>query len=126
MTENNNFNIKYYQPIIRLANLCEKEHIPFVVRQAFDGLQLVCPSLEKWELDVICHRGSYGHEHGLLEVMGAICNAYDDDVEGYLTVEEVFERIKEYYKKGDCNNIEGYSTVEEIFEDIRKCYKKGE
>ena len=125
MTENNNFNFKYYQPIMRLADLCETEHIPFVVCPAFDGLQLVCPSLEEWELDVICHGGSYGHEQGLLEIMGAICNAYDD-VEGYLDIEEVFERIKKYYKKEGCDNIEGYSTVEEIFEDIRKCYKKGE
>ena len=126
MSKNNNFNFKYYQPIMRLADLCEREGIPFVVRPAFDGLQLVCPELETWDFDVICHRGSYGHEQGLLEVMGAICNSVDDDVEGYLSVEEVFERIKKYYKKEDCNNTEGYSTVEEIFEDIRKCYKKGE
>lgn len=126
MTENNNLNSKYCEPILRLANLCSAEGIPFVVRPAFDGLQLVCPNPDVWDFDVICHGGSYGHEQGLLEVMGAICNAYDDDVEGYLDVEEVFERIKKYYKKGACDNIEGYSTVEEIFEDIRKCYKKGE
>jgi hypothetical protein len=101
MTENNNFNFKYYQPIMRLADLCERESIPFIVRPVFDGLQLVCPNLDVWDFDVICHMGSYGHEQGLLEIMGAICNTYDDDVEGYLTVEEVFERIKKYYKKGE-------------------------
>lgn len=126
MTENNNFNFKYYQPIMRLADLCEREGISFIVRPVFDGLQLVCPNLDVWDFDVICHMGSYGHEQGLLEVMGAICGSDEDDVEGYLTVEEVFERIKKYYKKEDYNNTEGYSNVEEIFEDIRKCYKKGE
>ena len=101
MTKNNNLNPKYCQPILRLANLCSAEGIPFVTRPLFDGLQLLCPSLEERELDVICHGGSYGHEQGLLEIMGAICNTYNDDVEGYLTVEEVFERIKKYYKKGE-------------------------
>ena len=100
MTNINNFNIKYYQPVMRLADLCEKEGIPFVVRRAFDGLQLVCPNLDVWDFDIVCHRGSYGHEQGLLEAMGAICNTYDD-VEGYLDVEEVFKRIKKYYKKGE-------------------------
>lgn len=126
MTKNNNLNSKYCEPILRLANLCSAEGIPFVVRPLFNGLQLVCPELETWELDVICHDYSYGHDSGLVEVAGAICENDDDTVEGYLDVEEAFERIKKYYKKGDCNNIEGYSTVEEIFEDIRKCYKKGE
>ena len=126
MTENNNFNFKYYQPIMRLADLCEREGISFTVRPLFDGLQLLCPSLKEKEFDVICHSYSYGHEQGELEVMGAICNSDDDNVEGYLTVEEVFERIKKYYKKENYNNTEGYSTVEEIFDDIRKCYKKGE
>lgn len=94
-------NPKYCKPILCLADLCSAEGIPFVMRPVFDGLQLVCPNPDVWDFDVICHMGSYGHEQGLLEIMGAICNTYDDDVEGYLTVEEVFERIKKYYKKGD-------------------------
>lgn len=101
MAENNNFNFKYYQPIMRLADLCEAEHIPFVVHPTFDGLQLVCPNLDKCELDVICHGGSYGHDSGLVEIAGVICENDNNMVEGYLTVEEVFERIKKYYKKGE-------------------------
>lgn len=99
MIDFDNLNFKYCEPILRLASLCSAEDIPFVMRPQFNGLQLVYPRLETWELDVICHDYSYGHEQGLLEVMGAICQAYDDDVEGYLDVEEVFERIKKYYKK---------------------------
>ena len=52
-------------------------------RPLFDGEQIICG---QW--DAICHRYSYGHEKGLLEVMGlpALC---DDDVCGNLTAEEI-------------------------------------
>lgn len=48
--------------------------------------------------DAICHRGSYGAKAGLLEIMGTIVrdNA-GDSVEGWLTAEDVIERIKEKY-----------------------------
>lgn len=41
--------------------------------------------------DVICHRGSYGAERGLLEGMGDIFN---EDVEGNLTAAEIIQRIE--------------------------------
>ena len=93
-------NPKYCKPILRLADLCSSEGIPFVMRPLFNGLQLVFPEFDTWELDVICHDYSYGRDSGLVEVAGAICEN-DDTVEGYLDVEEVFERIKKYYKKGE-------------------------
>lgn len=40
--------------------------------------------------DVICQRGSFGVEEGLLEGMGDIFN----DAEGWLTADEIIERIK--------------------------------
>ena len=43
--------------------------------------------------DAICHYGSYGYEEGLLEVMGEKLIGHDD-VEGYLTAEDVIELIK--------------------------------
>ena len=42
--------------------------------------------------DAVCHRGSYGWEQGLLEVMGIICP--DHDVLGFLTAEDVIKRIE--------------------------------
>lgn len=47
--------------------------------------------------DVICQRGSYGYEEGLLEAMGSIVNEKEigDRVEGYLTADEIIRRIKE-------------------------------
>lgn len=47
--------------------------------------------------DAVCHRGSYGHERGLIEVMGyPLCHAFDDDVEGWLTTDTVFSRWMNY------------------------------
>ena len=69
MTKNNNLNSKYCEPILRLADLCSAEGIPFIMRPLFNGLQLVCPDLETWELDVICHDYSYGHDSGWLRLL---------------------------------------------------------
>lgn len=46
--------------------------------------------------DAICHWGSYGHEQGLLEVMGILSETEEDDVEGYLTADTVFTRWMNY------------------------------
>ena len=45
-----------------------------------------------WDWDVICQSGSYGSDEVLLEGMGSI---FEDDVEGWLTVEDVIKRIEE-------------------------------
>lgn len=58
--------------------------------------QIIYPNKEMHLWDVICHPGSYGYDEGLLELMGNISRT--DDVEGYLTAEDVIERIKEYDK----------------------------
>lgn len=42
--------------------------------------------------DVICHRGSYGYEQGLLETMGMPEDG--SDVTGYLTADEVIARLE--------------------------------
>lgn len=44
--------------------------------------------------DVVCNSMSYGHEDGLLEIMGfGIAN---NDVQGYLTADLVFDWILDY------------------------------
>lgn len=42
--------------------------------------------------DVICQRGSYGCEEGLLEGMGDL---FGTDVEGWLTAADVIQRLEE-------------------------------
>ena len=45
--------------------------------------------------DIVCHGGSYGGKNGLWESMGFDWD--DEDVTGYLTAQEVINRLKEYY-----------------------------
>lgn len=72
---------------------------PYCLSQ-FEQHQICVPEYDPQhrEWDAICHRGSYGAEEGLLEIMGTIVrdNA-GDSVEGWLTAEDVIERIKEKY-----------------------------
>ena len=41
--------------------------IEFKAKSFFDGIQFI---IGDWDWDAICHSGSYGHENGLIEVMG--------------------------------------------------------
>jgi hypothetical protein len=52
--------------------------------------------------DAICHWGSYGYEKGLLEIMGVIVDEEKagDTVEGYLTADEVIDRINAWLQSG--------------------------
>ena len=72
----------------KLAKCFLENGIEFYYRSCWDGVQIYC---DGW--DAICHSGSYGHEQGLLEVMGTIARADDDDVEGWLTAEEILQRL---------------------------------
>lgn len=72
--------------MMALAFGLRERGIEFEAYSFFDGLQIRCDS---W--DAICHNGSYGHERGLIEVMGL--PQCDDDVIGYLTAEEVLEMV---------------------------------
>ena len=64
--------------------------IGFTVKSFFDGIQIV---VGDWDWDAICHSGSYGHENGLIEVMGL--PQCQDDVIGYLTAEDVLKMVDE-------------------------------
>ena len=75
---------------------------PYCLAQ-FEHHQICVPEYdcERREWDAICNRGSYGAEEGLLEIMGTIVrDDAGDSVEGWLTAEDVIERVKEkYFKK---------------------------
>lgn len=56
---------------------------------------------DECEWDAICHWGSYGADKGLLEIMGSIVRSdAGDTVEGYLTADDVIERIEEHENAG--------------------------
>lgn len=64
---------------------------------SYDRHQIFVPgfSAQIREWDVICQRGSYGAEDGLLEIYGSIVDPdAGDSVEGWLTADDVIARIK--------------------------------
>lgn len=76
--------------MMKLAFGLRDRDIGFTMWSSFDGIQIVVGDFD-W--DAICHRGSYGHENGLIEVMGL--PQCQDDVIGYLTAEEALKMVDE-------------------------------
>ena len=73
----------------KLAQALTINNIPFKKRPLFNGVQIIG---DGW--DAICHDGSYGHEDGLIEVMGLDDGSLrDDDVIGYLTADDVLKMV---------------------------------
>lgn len=67
----------------------------------FDVDQIIVFGEDGYHLwDAVCSRNSYGYELGLLEIMGSLVNVKEDgdEVVGYLTAQNVIERIE---KKGE-------------------------
>lgn len=92
-------NTFYLKEIGKLMIGLAERGIDFTLTQIFDGYKIDVPS-QNW--DAICHGGSYGHNYGLLEVMGAKVNRNTDDkVEGWLTADEILERLDEFETKGE-------------------------
>lgn len=60
-----------------------------------DGHQICVPNQQYILWDVICQEGSYGYRDGLLEAFGDIVEV-DDVVEGYLTAQDIIERIEKH------------------------------
>ena len=76
--------------MMKLAFGLRDRGIGFKMQSYFDGIQIV---VGDWDWDAICHSGSYGHENGLIEVMGL--PQCQDDVIGYLTAEDVLKMVDE-------------------------------
>ena len=103
--------VKSYDEIFKLEGMLKAAGIPFVYHRQPDmcGFQLCYPEDGDGRVcSIILHSGSYGRGEGLLEIMGLLKPDEEqcDDVAGYLTADDVFERIKahhdgkwsEYYK----------------------------
>ena len=60
-----------------------------------DRHQICVPNQQYILWDVICQEGSYGYRDGLLEAFGDIVEV-DDTVEGYLTAQDIIERIEKH------------------------------
>lgn len=86
--------------MITLIDKLQSAHIPFEIefQEMFSGKKyphVMYPS--NWEnnckCSVVCNDMSYGHENGLLEIYGLVDDDIDDDVQGWLTANDVFARI---------------------------------
>lgn len=88
MNDMKNVNPVYRVEADKLAKGLIEKGIAFEYHKCCDGIQICCNG---W--DAICHSGSYGHERGLLEIMRTIVKVDDDEVEGWLTAEEILQRL---------------------------------
>lgn len=79
--------IKHIGEIVKLARGLKARGIAYNMRARDDGLQIIA---DEW--DAVCFRGTYGAERGLLEAMGRVITG-NDDVEGYLTADEILRRL---------------------------------
>lgn len=88
----------YLNEIMELAEYLEKYQSDYFyeIRHLHDGYQIkVYDPKGHYVWDAVCHYYSYGHEEGLLEIMGDIVNHDDDwEVEGYLTAKDIIERLE--------------------------------
>lgn len=83
----------------KLITMLTDANIPFEVRDCWSTPQVCYPTSADRICDAVCHFFSYGHESGLLEIMGLVdVEEVGDEVEGWLTAEEVFSRILKHYK----------------------------
>ena len=87
----------------KLIEMLNNASIPFeLTTDILDNKnnQVWYPSYKDNVCDVICHKYSYGGEYGLLEIMGLLTEeeAEFDSVAGYLTAENVFNRIENHYE----------------------------
>lgn len=86
--------------MMKLAFGLRDRDIEFKMRSFLDGIQIV---VGDWDWDAICHSGSYGHEKGLIEVMGL--PQCQDDVIGWLTAEDVLNMVDGLNLETDCEPI---------------------
>ena len=96
-----------YNEIFKLKDMLERAKIPFKFSELMGGYHIVYPA-DGGECicSVIEHDGSYGKEKDLLEIQGLLTEleeeTLEDDVLGYLTAEDVFQRLKyPQLKQGD-------------------------
>lgn len=77
--------------MIKLAFGLRELGIKYSVRSIYNGLQILC---DGW--DAVCHETSFGHDGGLIEIMGL--PQCGNGVIGCLTAEEVLDMVREDMK----------------------------
>lgn len=91
-----------YQEILRLDAMLTERGIPHTCAKMLDGWQVIYPEPgERRVMDAIEHLGGYGHEVDRLEILGLLTpeERRENSVLGYLTAEEVCERIERHWRE---------------------------
>lgn len=91
-----------YKEIFKLRDMLENANIPHIFENGFlNGGALAYPDRENCVCSAIEHDGSYGRQADKIEIMGLLTDEESqyDDVVGWLTAEDVFNRIKTHYEK---------------------------
>ena len=83
-----------YNEIVKLHEMLNKADIPHEFSEVWGGYHIVY-SCMGYTCSVIEHDYSYGSNRDLLEIMGLLtpAEAEQDSVAGYLTADDVFNRI---------------------------------
>ena len=97
-----------YNEIFRLKKMLEEDAIPFCFMMMLGGFHLIYPAEGAVICSVIEHDGSYGRDQDLLEIQGLMTQGEMEDsgdtVLGYLSAENVFNRIKRQYRSSAKKN----------------------
>lgn len=87
-----------YTEILKLDKMLTEANVPHTLDRFLDGWQVIYSVNGKRIADAIQHFGSYGNTENLLEIMGLVDpKESDDSVLGWLTAEDVFERMSDHY-----------------------------
>ncbi len=98
------YDAEKYNEILKLQELLEKENITHDFHLWFDGYRICYPcDGDKRVLSAIECFGSFGSREDKIEIMGLLSDEElkNDEVLGYLTAEEVLERIHKHMKGGN-------------------------
>lgn len=96
-----------YKEIFRLKEMLDKANIEYEFRDRniylppYEHYQICCPNCENRYISVVEGFGTYGESADKLEIMGLLTEeeSEDDCVKGWLTAENVFNRIKKHLNK---------------------------
>ncbi len=89
---------KGYTEILKLDEMLKDANIPHELVRMLDGWQVLFPGAEMRVADAVQHFFSYGCGENLLEIMGLVApEEGEGEILGYLTAEDVFERMKKYH-----------------------------
>lgn len=90
-----------YTEILKLDKMLTDANIPHTLDRFIDGWQICYPNKDNTIADAIEHFGSYGNLENLLEIMGLLTPDEEehDCVKGWLTAEDVFNRMSVHHNE---------------------------